>query len=421
MLNRLNNWKVYLLFSFVLGVCLRFLWIADMEYKADERYMFLATQSSDFDTAFPMLGMRSGAGFRNPGLSVWVFSTLVRLFGIHDPVTLTIIVGIIDVLAIALLCAIALRFIKKDEREPWLWAALFAPVNLFGVMIHRKIWAQSVLPLVSVVLLLSWWKRNKPLAAFFFGFFGSIIGQIHLSGLFYALALFLWSAISDVKNKERTCWRWVICGACIGVVPMIPWLLYLFRPEAVYVSGGFNPLAFFKYIYYLVTNSLGMEYGYSLGIRHLKVFFSYPQIFGYSTWLVALAHVLLSAFGIHLVVKVIGKTMSTGWGLKALFKNESFTLSAFYTGLLIYGLLISIFASGLPRHYLLVSFPLELVLLAFMVIKVYPILARRILITIWFLQLFLTLNFLHYIHKNHGADVGHYGVGYMYQIPGREY
>lgn len=61
----------------LLGSALRLVWAADMEWKADEIWMYeTARNVADGTQPWPWLGMTSSTGLQNPGLSVWVFIAL---------------------------------------------------------------------------------------------------------------------------------------------------------------------------------------------------------------------------------------------------------------------------------------------------------------------------------------------------------
>ena len=66
------------------------------------------------------------------------------------------------------------------------------------------------------------------------------------------------------------------------------------------------------------------------------------------------------------------------------------------------------------RHYLVVTFPLEFLWLAQLVLRntKKPV---HILSVFWACQLLISIGFLSYIHINHGAAGGDYGIGYQFQ------
>ena len=188
-----------------------------MEFKADEAYLFAHAQAG----ALPGLGQASGVGLRNPGLSVWIFVTLDHGFGLHTPTALARAVMLVNVAALALLVVFATRCVARPERERWLWATALTAVNPALIVFSRKIWAQSVLPFFTMVALICWWRRGRARMSFGWGVSGALLGQIHMSGFFFAGGLALWTALFDRRSAR---WRAWLAGSAVGAVPLIPWV-----------------------------------------------------------------------------------------------------------------------------------------------------------------------------------------------------
>src|SRR5262249_8844333 len=101
MLRRLDFarfWPIGLVVALLAGASLRLVWVEDMEYKADEIYMFEQTQKASRDE--PWLGMESGVGLRNPGMSVWIFLLLAKVTGAEEPTALCRVVMVLNIGAI---------------------------------------------------------------------------------------------------------------------------------------------------------------------------------------------------------------------------------------------------------------------------------------------------------------------------------
>ena len=76
------------------------------------------------------------------------------------------------------------------QREPWLWALSLSAVSPLAMLSQRKIWAQSMLPIFCALFLIGWLRRNRYSGACLWGFIGAILGQIHMSGFFFAAGFF---------------------------------------------------------------------------------------------------------------------------------------------------------------------------------------------------------------------------------------
>lgn len=87
----------YIPFIFLLIGCgLRVLWPSDMEWKGDEKWMHgEAVAISRGETPYPLLGMPSSMGLKNPGLSVWVFAGLAKFS--ENPVSMGFFIQLINI------------------------------------------------------------------------------------------------------------------------------------------------------------------------------------------------------------------------------------------------------------------------------------------------------------------------------------
>src|SRR5262245_51805900 len=84
-----------LLLALFTGAVLRLIWPFDIEYKYDEQWMFERTQRVGVQEPLPLHGLPTSAQFLNPGLNVWIFVGLGRLFGVSDPPALARVVQLL--------------------------------------------------------------------------------------------------------------------------------------------------------------------------------------------------------------------------------------------------------------------------------------------------------------------------------------
>jgi hypothetical protein len=407
------GWAVGLALALVLGAGLRLIWVQDIEYKGDESWTFERTQRVGQAEPFPWLGMPTSANFRNPGMSIWVFLLLSKLFASHDPTTLARAVQCLNIAALVLLVWFACRTIPKQEREPWLWAAALGAVSPLAVLLQRKIWPPSVLPLITLVFLACWWQRDRRWAAFAWGLVGMCLGQIHMAGFFFAAGFALWALLFD---RKRVAWLGWLGGSILGSLPLLPWLHYFL------LQRGDGPVAPFRWWHFLeckfwlrwFTEPLGISLEYTLEADFWD-FLNYPLLRGqplYFGWLlhglvIAVACVLLVRTGVRLWRK------APQWAVPSSSKASAtaFTESASLWG---FGVLLTALSLPIPRHYLAVAFPLEFVWLARWALG--PSgrwrLGRPLLATLCVTQFLITASFLGYIHVNQRAIHGDYGTPY---------
>jgi hypothetical protein len=84
----------------------------------------------------------------------------------------------------------------QREREPWLWAAALVAVNPYAVLMHRKIWPPSALPVFCLMPLAGWFYRDRRWGAFAWGLGGMLAAQIHVGGLFFFAGLSAWTLVA---------------------------------------------------------------------------------------------------------------------------------------------------------------------------------------------------------------------------------
>jgi hypothetical protein len=397
----------FLVLALLAGAVLRLSFPGDIEYKGDERYMFEAARRIARTGSWPSLGMVSGVGLRNPGMSVWVFGILEKITRASTPPELARAVQLLNLLGLLGLAFFSLRILPAPEREPWCWATAFAAVNPFAVLFQRKIWAQCTLPFFCVVLWTAWHYRRTKAGAFLWGLVGVCAGQVHLSGFFLAAGLFLGALIWD----RRARWGAWLAGSLLGAVPLVPWLGYL----AARPGGGFEWkdllwLLYPKYWFYWATDSLGLGLVYFIKTRDFFDFLRYPLVGGRGTYLVAACHAVIIV-GAALIL--VWAKRSGGWRGK---RDSSDTWLALWSVLGAAGVLMTLTCTEVCRHYLIMTFPLEWVWLGRLGLRGGPG-GRRCLAALWAAQLLISILFLVYLHVNHGDPSGNYGVAYQFQAP----
>lgn len=413
-----RGWKLFLAFALVCGAALRLAWGLDIEYKGDERYMFEQTGRPLWSDRLPPVGMPSGVGIPNPGFSVWVFTALRAVSQSDTPPDLARSVQLTNIVAIGVLLFVALRLVRHSERTAWLWAIAIVSVNPVAVLLQRKIWAQSILPLACVALLACWLRRDRRFAAFGWGLIGALIGQIHMSGFLFAASLWLWTLVfgAHLRDPRDPNWKAWGAGTAAGIVPLIPWARVMLsnEPGAPWsaIQQLLQPLSLLHFWWFWITDSLGLGLTSSLGNMEFGRFFRSPYLNGYPTFLIALVHIQLATLAVVIGIRALRSHRVTSLSWKqVLAGNGSETsfliLSAFWG----YGLLLTLAGIGLYRHYLVITFPLEWIGLAF-VTQTFKRDEDEVLGVIWVCQLLLSIAFLWYIHVHHGAATGDYGVAY---------
>jgi hypothetical protein len=409
-------WPAGLALVLVLGALLRVVWVHDMEYKYDECWTYWQTQGRFAESDSPWLGLYTSNGVRNPGMSVWVFLGLGKLFDVNEPTELARAVQVTNIIALLLLTWFALRVVRREEREAWLWAIALAAVNPLAVVFQRKIWPPSVFPLFTASMLVGWWFRERRGGAFLWGLIAAVVGQIHPSGFFFAAAFFLWAILFD---RRRVAWSGWLAGSVLGVLPMLPWLHHVFtnRPTQPTPHVSWHHIFECKFWVRWVTESAGLGLDYSL-FKDFQKFLCYPLVGDQPTYLVGLVHaVVVAILAMALFRTAHSLWCECGWRVRDWWARyigrsceSAFTLNAAFWG---FGLLLTLPCLPLYRHYMIILYPLECLWLVRLVLSPTPSAGRRAMLGgLIAAQLFITTNFLIYIHQTGGSKSGDYGLVY---------
>ena len=391
-----------LLLPLIGGAVLRLIWVGDMEFKADEAYLFTHAQTG----ALPGLGQASGVGLRNPGLSVWIFVALDHGFGLHTPTALARAVMLVNVAALALLGVFATRCVARPERERWLWATALTAVSPALIVFSRKLWAQSVLPLFTMLALICWWRRGRAWMSFGWG----VLGRAARSDPHERLLLRRWAGPMDrvVRPGQRTL-AGVVGRERRRAIPLIPWAHYVLTQHAParHALRNLVELTFWRL---WLERTVGLDLYTSLG-RHAPSFLAEPRIGGHATYGVALLYAISVGCGL-LIFAGGGRALWPRRGdWRAMLAGRTPTALAVGAALAGFGILLTATAATVYRHYLIVAFALPFAWLAGLAL-LRPRAGRRALAVLCVSQAAISMAFLAHIHAHGGAPGADYGVAY---------
>jgi hypothetical protein len=404
------------------GIVLRLLWPADMEWKADEQRMFAWASAIGVIEPWPPVGMASGVAVPNPGLSVWIFVPLARVA--RDPVALAQLVQFANVMALLGFAIFgASRAFTAPARQLWFAGLALMSVNPIAIVLARKIWAQSLLPVFSVATLAAHAGRSSRAGAFIWGFAGALTGQIHMSGFFLQAALVLFTLISLPPNHlrqgyggqeggshdlaQQTRWSAWAAGSLIGVLPLVPWALDILRADNRFARDWIATLVP-RAPYTWLVDSLGIDTPYVYRPESLW-FLAEPRIGGVPTYGMAVAHAALIGIVLYCLVR---------WA-KAIRRPR--LISAREDGNLwlwihaaAFGMTALLMLAGVRArtHYLVIAYPLPFVWLAWLLLT-YG--SARLYRTALALQLAITITLMFQVHRDGGVANGAYGLSYRAQ------
>lgn len=316
-----------------------------MEYKGDETYLFDRSQSVGHGASWPWVGQDSGAGPRNPGMGIWVFVALARVFALHDPTSLARGVMVLNVLALAGLVAWIVHAARLQEREMWLWG--------------------SALLALSAAALAAW------------------------TGLF---------------ARRGVRWRAWLAGSVLGALTLIPWADYvLTHPRGVHASlANFVTGRFWSE---WVAQGTGFDLRSSFG-SDLQRFLAFPSVAGTPSHGVAATAGLIALVALLIGGRaVVALGRHRGDWRNLLTGRRSDTTLIIQAASVAFGLFLTAPGTYIYRHYLIVAWVLPFLWIAWLAL-LWPRWGRRLLAILCVAQALLSVQYLTYIHANHGAPRG---------------
>lgn len=386
---------VTILAILIAGSALRLAAPREFEFKADEARMLELVRTARATGELPWLGMPTSQGVRNPGMSVWPFVALSHVFG-SDGFGLTQSVRVLNVVALAAAVAFGLWRLRGDDQHVWFAGLLLAAVNPQEVVLHRKLWAQSILPVFALLLLWFWLDRKRSWRhAAALGATAAVITQIHPSGMFIVAAL-LAGALGD-RQRRDVCWGAAAVGFCTLAWPLYFWVEHIISMAIEPAPGGAVPVSLqswllnvvsLRYVHLLLTNVAGVAMRHSLG-SHFGAFVSQP--------VVLVAHLAL----VVVTLMAIGR-----WVLRRCPVAAQELKPLLVWGLLGTGILMTVAGVFVQRHYYLGLFPLPYVAFA---LALQGNKSRTPVYVVAALQLVVSVAFLIFIHVNRGAPGAEFG------------
>jgi hypothetical protein len=352
-----NLWALLPLVFVAAGAALRLTFPNDIEFKADERGFFLSAQAIAAGHAWPWIGPYTSIGSPAAPMSNWILGVMARASGAATPPDLARCVQISNLVALAVFTFGAWRM-AAPRRATWLWAAALWAVNPIAVILERKIWNPSLLPLPAVLCYFAWLGRRSPWAAFVWGLLGAVIAQIHTGGAFFALSLAIWAFL-----RERRAFPWLpwAAGSLIGAAPAIPWLAHLAQFHGLAGHKGLRPPNPGFYLRFFIQ-PFGFGAEYTLGKKAFVDFLGWPRLGATATWLVGVLHLALVVVTLNVFYRGARAFWASGgvtWRTIFLGRDPDDTLICAalwgYGGCLT---LITLGAADSHRHYLELVAPL---------------------------------------------------------------
>jgi hypothetical protein len=404
-----------LFIAILLGAFLRTIWGDDIEYKDDERFTFEHSQAIGASDPWPWTGMPMSLGPPNPGLSVWVFSGLARISGAGDPPALARAVQLTNIAALLLLLVFVCRVVPPAEREAWFWAIALVSVSAMPVILQRKIWPPSILPLFTLAMVFGWWYRARPWGALLWGVAGALIAQIHVPSGLFSVSFAVWTALFQ---RRSAAWRFWFLGSLLAALPALPWAWKLLTWHGPFSPSGAVNLIIPRFWGIWMEQSAGLGLENSLSSEFWQ-FLSWPSLGGHPLYGMLVLNLALAGTALAAGWPELRWALTAGRGLgHRLIGRGSATDFAVAAALWGFGILLTLLTMRPFHHnYLIVLFFFPWLWLSVVILRGHGenrARARMFLLILCIGQALNTASFLVYVHQKQVID-GEYGATWRSQ------
>jgi len=239
-----------------LGIFLRAFRLDTFEFKGDELKAIREGLSAPAHHWWLEHGMQSSVGIPNGPVFSYIMGLLTA--GSADPYTLTAFFLAVNIVVL-LLSVLFFATFARDRVQFLLCLFLFS-LSPYLILFSRKIWAQNLLLLFVIPLVLMIFRvREKPHLFLPIGLFASIAFQLHHSGVFYVILLICFAAASFklaanepaiwAANRPKTTLLWAAGGFIAFLLPLVPYVSFFFhrlQQTGVAQWAARGPNEFFK-------------------------------------------------------------------------------------------------------------------------------------------------------------------------------
>ncbi len=230
------RWELALIcLVLVLGAWLRWADLNQMEFKGDEAVAVQLALPMIEGQEIPRVGLMSSVGIHNPPLFIWLVA-LCSWLSVNPVFVTGALVGTLSLLSIAG----AWWFLRRRLGIiPTLGATALYATATWPVLYARKLWAQDVLPLFSLLLLqvlVLTWERKRTRWVAGIPVLLCILWQLHFS----ALGLILVSLGLLAARFRELHWRALGLGVLASILMMGPYLHFQIEKDYPDVKGFRN-------------------------------------------------------------------------------------------------------------------------------------------------------------------------------------
>ena len=209
-----------LIIILIISLFLRLCNLQYMEFKGDEAFNSIKASNLAGGKEFPLTASVGTTGIHESPIFIYLLS--IPFLISKNPVTAAAFISILNVLAILLLY----KFIKKFyNKTAAIIASALCAVNPWQILFSRKIWAQDLLVLFTIIVIYflynAIYNKNKSHIIYALISLGLLV-QIHLSALYFILLVIILIAICW-KNIDK---KYLSIGFILFLVTFIPYLIF---------------------------------------------------------------------------------------------------------------------------------------------------------------------------------------------------
>jgi hypothetical protein len=424
--------------ALICGGILRSVWIADMEWKQDERWSYRMSQEVGRTRPWPWVGMPTSLGFPNPGLSVWMFVAIGRM--VKTPTSMARVLVLLNMIGLIGFAGAVRAYIPSREREPWLWGLALQAVSPFAIRLSRKIWPPSILTPLLLLLWIGHRHRQARWGAFAWGLVGAVIGQVHLSGWFVATGLVLGTVVAEWRGSlpRSRYWHLWLLGSVLGLISALPWARALPGSPLSPQGGPVDDIIINRVrgcLYELTATATSVLPFSALGLGDdTNGYMIGPIIDGTPTHVAdLLCYFITLAIVVRIVVRLFDAIVAPGlrWAFRLIahpvgsrsvgdasaatepsLADSQCVSTGFYlwSTIAIPCVIFVLTTNVYFYHYYFVLCPFLFVLVAACMLP-----WRRILLGLVVAQALMGYHFLSYVHQKGGITRGEYGLSYARQ------
>ncbi len=225
--SNLSYERMLLVVTLLVAAFVRFWHLDLMEFKADEAeacrlaYHVVGNPLPDGSNQFPLAGLTSRIGVRNPPLFIYLLA--LPLACSRSPFAAVGFIALCNVVAVWLCYCVGRRYFSPFVA---LVAAGLYAVSPWAIVFSRKIWAQDLLPVLLCLFLLAahgFLVDKRPGLVAWLVVLAGVAIQVHFSALILLGVL----AFVFVAGRGVFRWKWFWIGAAATLLLYLPYIFSL--------------------------------------------------------------------------------------------------------------------------------------------------------------------------------------------------